>query len=645
MPTKPTYEELVQKVKHLEAVEAKLRESEEKFRLAFHTNPDAINLNRASDGLFIDTNEGFSQLVGYTRAEVVGKTSVELGIWADPQDRQRLVAGLNEKGYVDNLEAQFRRKNGEVGIGLMSARVLRINEEDVILSITRDITEGKKIEESLRASERRYRTLFEKTNDAIFIVDKRNGRYLEANEAALKLTGCSLTELQQLTIFDITPQGAAARVSAVRQSNKAMNLGRVAYIRPDGTERIALLNSAPLDEKSIFGIARDITHEVQLEKQFRQAQKMEAIGRLAGGIAHDFNNLLVPIIGYADLGLMSASENHRVYKSFNQIKNAAERAASLTRQILAFGRQQVLELQPLDLNEIIKDFQELAGRLIREDIDMQLILAQSLGKVQADRAQTEQILMNLIINAGDAMPERGQLTIETANIYLDDAYFDKYGEENQPGQYVMVAVSDTGHGIDEETREHIFEPFYTTKARGKGTGLGLATVFGIVKQHQGHIWVYSEPGEGTTFKVYLPQAEEGAEQAPSQSAKESTSIYGTETVLVVEDEEIVRKLVCETLETYGYDVLEAPSPVAGLQIAAAKEKIHLLLTDVIMPGMNGRELYQKVAAVQSGIRVLYMSGYTNNVIAHQGILDEGVHFLQKPFTVQGLVKKVRQVLD
>ncbi len=641
---KLTYNELTERVKNLEAVEAKLRESEEKFRLAFHTNPDAINLNRAADGLFIDINEGFSQLMGYSREEVIGKTSLELDIWVDPKDRAQLVIGLNKRGYVDNLEAQFRRKNGEVGIGLMSARVLRINQEDVILSITRDITERKEIEQSLRTSEHRYRTLFEKTNDAIFVEDKQTGRYLDANEAALKLTGRSLSELRQLTIFDIAPVGAEARLAAIRQSNEAVNLGRVIYVRPDGTERIALLSTAPLDEKRVFGIARDITHEVHLEEQFRQSQKMEAIGRLAGGIAHDFNNLLVPMIGYADLGLIRTAKDRPVYKNLEQIKKAGERAASLTRQILAFGRRQVLELQTLDLNEVIKDFQELAGRLIREDIDTQLFLAPSLGKVQADRAQIEQILMNLLINARDAMLESGKLTIETANIFLDEAYFEKYGEENQPGHYVMVAVSDTGYGMDEETRRHIFEPFYTTKARGKGTGLGLATVFGIVKQHQGHIWVYSEPGKGTTFKVYLPQAGESIVQAPSAIAKESTSIDGAETVLVVEDEEMVRKLVCETLEAHGYDVIEAQSASHGLKLASIKEKIHLLLTDVILPEMNGRELYQKLADAQSGIKVLYMSGYTDNVIVHRGILDEGVNFLQKPFTVQDLTRKVRQVL-
>jgi two-component system cell cycle sensor histidine kinase/response regulator CckA len=643
--SKLTYEELTEKVQNLEAVEARLRESEEKFRLAFHTNPDAINLNRVTDGLYLDINEGFSQSMGYTREEVLGKTSLDLNIWVDPEDRERLISDLKKAGYVDNLEAQFRRKNGEIGTGLMSARVLRINQENVILSITHDITERKKIEQSLMVSEYRYRTLFEKTNDAIYVIEKRTGRFLDANEAALKMTGRTLSELCQLTTHDVAPGGSESRLAAVEHTNEAMNLGRVTYVRPDGTERIALLSTAPLDENRAFGIARDITSEVRLEEKYQQSQKMEAIGQLAGGIAHDFNNLLVPILGYAELGMNNTAESDQLQIYFERVYKAAGQAANLTKQILAFSRRQVLALQTLDLNKIIRDFQELAERILREDIDMQIYLASSLGKVQADRAQIEQILMNLLVNARDAMPGNGKLIIETANILLDEAYFEIYGEEKKPGHYVMVAVSDTGQGMDEETQKHIFEPFFTTKERGKGTGLGLATVFGIVEQHQGHIWVYSKPGKGTTFKIYLPQSEVTTQPAEFPQV-EVDSVHGTETILVVEDAEMVRKLICETLTAYGYNVIEASKPSQAIERAYRHhEKLHLLLTDVIMPQMSGRDLHDKMIAIKPDLKTLYISGYTDDIIVHHGILDKKVNFLQKPFTTKSLTNKVREVLD
>jgi CheY-like chemotaxis protein len=328
-----------------------------------------------------------------------------------------------------------------------------------------------------------------------------------------------------------------------------------------------------------------------------------------------------------------------------QIGKAAGRAADLTRQILAFSRRQVLELQPLNLNEVIRDFQPMAQRLLREDIDLDICLSPALDYIQADWAQIDQILMNLVINAGEAMPTGGHLTIETANIFLDELYFEKYADDNKPGHYVMLAVSDTGLGMDAETRKHIFEPFFTTKAHGQGTGLGLATTFGIVKQHQGHICVYSEPGHGTTFKVYLPRSNETAQpRAITQAGP--IAVGGVETVLVVEDEEMVRQLVCETLTAHGYNVIEAGSPERALELAMnRRHNIHLLLTDVIMPGMNGRVLQQKLIALNPNIKVLFMSGYTDNVIVRHGILDRNVNFLQKPFTVTSLTQKVRHVLN
>ncbi|MBN2001716.1 MAG: response regulator [Anaerolineae bacterium] len=381
------------------------------------------------------------------------------------------------------------------------------------------------------------------------------------------------------------------------------------------------------------------------ERQLRQAQKMEAIGRLAGGIAHDFNNILVPINLYTELAMRKLAPDSQLYVNMQVIREAAGRAADLTRQILAFGRKQVLEMTALDLNTVVVEFETMLRHLLREDIEFQTILEPALYWVNADKGQIEQVLMNLVVNARDAMPAGGKLIIETSNVYLDEAYVEKYTGVQAAGYYVMLAVSDTGEGMSVETQQQIFEPFFTTKGQGKGTGLGLSTVFGIVKQHGGNIWAYSEPDKGTTFKIYLPRVEHDA-QMPEITTVELDSIYGTETVLVVEDEKIVRQLVCETLTAHGYKVLEAQSPTHALKLASEyKNTLCLLLTDVVMPEMNGRELYQKIMAICPDVTTLYMSGYTDNVIVHHGVLDEGVNFLQKPFTVQSLTQKVRQVLN
>lgn len=388
---------------------------------------------------------------------------------------------------------------------------------------------------------------------------------------------------------------------------------------------------------------RLVEERQRLEAQYYQAQKMDAIGSLAGGIAHDFNNLLVPIIGYVELAMVKLTANHELYPNLERVYKAAERAAALTQQILAFSRKQVLDIKPVNLNDIVTDFKKMLERLIGENIDLQTSLAPSLHPVKVDCSQIEQILMNLAVNARDAMPNGGKLIIETDNVFLDEKYTELYAEVI-PGPYVMVAVSDSGCGMDDETKRRIFEPFYTTKGQGKGTGLGLSTVHGIVKQHGGHIWVYSELEMGTTFKIYLPQAEEAVQTKLSQP--EHASQVGTETVLVVEDEEEVRNLVSGTLETYGYEVLKAENAEEGLRIAAAyPTPIDLLLTDVIMPGMNGRELFQQVSTIRPEIKVLYMSGYTDSMIVRDGVLEEGTNYLQKPFTIHGLTQKVRMVLN
>ncbi len=431
--------------------------------------------------------------------------------------------------------------------------------------------------------------------------------------------------------------------------------GEIINRRKDGSlyfeeETITPLRNGQGQISHFIAIKQDITGRKQLEMenvkltaQFHEAQKMESMGQLAGGIAHDFNNLLVPIIGYASLGMKNLAPDSELYDDLTRIKTAGKKAAELIRLILAFSQRQTLAMETVDLNEVIGELLKMLRRLIGEDIEWQVRLAPDLPRLKADKGQLERVLMNLVVNARDAMPQGGKLTLETTSVALDEAAVAGH-IGLPPGTYALLTINDTGHGIDAATQQRIFEPFFTTKEPGRGTGLGLATVYGIVKQHGGDIWVDSEPGVGTTFKIYLPPTAEPASTPPAERA-EPAPLYGTETVLVVEDEAKVRQLVSQTLKIYGYQVLEAPDPAAALTLAAAYPgHIQLLLTDVIMPEMNGWELYQRLSPQRSNLKVLYMSGYSSEIITQHNILIEGAAFLQKPFTIESLLQQVRAVL-
>jgi PAS domain S-box-containing protein len=406
---------------------------------------------------------------------------------------------------------------------------------------------------------------------------------------------------------------------------------------------VAIQMAANLAANGIENV-RLLNLEREREEQLRQSQKMEAVGRLAGGIAHDFNNLLTAINGYSELTMIQLNAEDPLMHNLEEIKKAGDRAASLTRQLLAFSRKQVLQPKVVDLNSLVAEIEKMLRRLIGEDIDLQTILHPELGSTKADPGQIEQVLMNLVVNARDAMPQGGKLIIETKNVYLDED-FTRQHIAISSGHYVMLAVSDTGTGMNEQTQARIFEPFFTTKEVGKGTGLGLSTVYGIIKQSGGDVWVYSEVGQGTTFKVYLPRIDEGAREY-RRNIEEEASLQGTETILLTEDEEMVRKLSARVLEMFGYKVLEAANGGAALLICERhKEKIDLLLTDVIMPEMSGRELADRLSPLRPEMKVLFMSGYTDDAIVHQGVLDEDQNFIQKPFTPNALAQKVREVLD
>jgi len=508
--------------------------------------------------------------------------------------------------------------------------------------------------EQLRESEQRFRELAENVREVFFIVDPETGRSLYLSPAYEELFGRSREHayavpnawLEAVHQEDRGPMFAAVLASARGEQDRGESY-RV--VRPDGSVRWIRGRASPVQDATgrtvrLVGILEDITELKRTEERFLQAQRMEAVGRLAGGIAHDFNNLLTAILGTAELLLedLPATDPRRV--DVEEIRKAGSRAADLTRQLLAFSRSQVLEPKVLDPNVMVADMDKLLRRLIGEDVELRTILAPDVGAVRADPGQLEQVIVNLAVNARDAMPKGGKLTIETANAELDASYVRQH-EPVRPGAYVMLAVSDTGVGMDAATKARIFEPFFTTKEKGKGTGLGLATVYGIVKQSGGYIWAYSEPGQGATFKVYFPRVDEPA-AAPARPPRRPAHLRGTETILLVEDDELVRHSTRRMLEAHGYRLLVAASGAEALKLVEAHvEPIHLVVTDVVMPGMSGREVVDRLRARRPDLKTLYLSGYTDEAIVHHGIIEPGIPFLQKPFTLEALGRKVREVLD
>jgi len=507
----------------------------------------------------------------------------------------------------------------------------------------------KQAEDKLRESEDRYRDLVEHSQDLICTHDL-DGRILSVNPWASKVLGYAPDELLGMNFrVVLAPQvrdSFGKYMDEIKTHGTAQGLLLVQT--RNGEQRIwEYKNSLRTDGVTnpvVRGMAQDITERRNLEQRLHQSQRIEAVGRLAGGIAHDFNNLLTVINGYSELLLDQMKEESPLRKEVEEIKRAGDRAATLTRQLLAFSRQQVLQPKVLDLNEVVSHMDMMLRRLIGEDVEFRTVLGTDLRSVKADPGQIEQVVMNLVVNARDAMPGGGKLTIETSNVFLDEEYSHVHPPV-QPGPYVMLAISDTGVGMDEETASKIFEPFFTTKERGKGTGLGLSTVYGIVKQSGGFIWVYSEPGKGSTFKVYFPRTEDRRE-VPDKGDPPVEDLRGGKTVLVVEDEESIRELAITILGQYGYAVLSAGDGEEALRIAGEHQgEVSLLLTDVVMPRMGGRELYERLRQLRPGIKVLYMSGYTDNAIVHQGVLDPGIAFLQKPCSPISMVRKVKDVLE
>ena len=614
--------------------------SEARYRTLMEHANDAILLvdNRG----IIEANERAEVLLGRPRAAIVGHRYDEFV--AATQLSPALLYGNTTTRTEDQL---LSRPDGSTVAVDVSASPVRIGEDTIVLLVLRDITERKRAEKRLQESEEQYRLLFDSNPHPMWVYDPDTLAFLAVNDAAIQLYGYTREEFLAMTLTDIRPRSEVPRL--LRRLAEDPVRGRSS----DGTWQHRLKHGSVIDVETSSNaitfrgrparmvLATDVSEKRRLEGQLRQAQKMEAVGRLAGGVAHDFNNLLGVITGYGELVRKGLGAQHPEHRRVVEIQKAAERAANLTRQLLAFSRKQVLETKILDLNDVVTELGAMLHRLIGEDVHLATRVAPGLGRVRADRGQIEQVIVNLVVNARDAMPRGGDLIIETANVAFDEAHSRQHADV-RPGDYVMLAVTDTGSGMDAKTQSHIFEPFFTTKEEGKGTGLGLATVFGIVNQSGGHVSVDSELGKGSTLRVYLPRTDE---DAPPERAAERSNVTGHETILVVEDAEALRSMIREILEGAGYSVVEYAAPGAVLEAIDVLGEVDVLLTDVVLPRMSGPELAGLLRQARPHLEVLFMSGYTDQSAGHAAVLDPDRHFLQKPFTTADLLGKIRAVLD
>jgi PAS domain S-box-containing protein len=610
-----------------------------------------------SSSAIVFVNPQIERIFGYRAEELIGRPLETLL----PQ-RTRKTHAAHVKDFF--VEPETRRlgvgrelyglhKDGrEIPVEIALTPIQR-QQGTVILATIIDITERKRAQDQMRETEQRFRELAENIRDVFFVMDPKTGRALYVSPAYEEVFGHSRQHAYATPyawMEAIHPEDRDAASAAEQKASQTGVFSAITYrtVRPDKTIRWVRVRATPVRDTAggvvrLVGIAEDITDLKRTEEQLLHAQKMEAVGRLAGGVAHDFNNLLTAIFGYADLLGKKLAAESREMQDLVEISKAATQAASLTTQLLAFSRRQLLQPVVLNLNELLQDMEKMLRRLIGEDVALTLTLAPGIGNVRADAGQVQQVVMNLVVNARDAMPTGGRLLIETANVELTEEYAEHH-QPVSPGPYVLLAVSDTGSGMDAETQAQIFEPFFTTKEKGRGTGLGLATVYGIVRQTGGTVWVYSEPDHGTTFKIYLPRADAPADGL-ALARDAAPSLVGSETILLAEDDATLRPLMKQLLERNGYGVLEAANAEQALAIAREHvSPIHLLVTDVVMPGASGRELARRLGEMRPEARVLYVSGYTDEAIVHHGMVEPGLAFLQKPFTPDTLGLKVRQVL-
>jgi len=639
--------------------EEALRVSEEKFRLTFESVPDAVTISRIEDGRYLSVNNGFCRITGYSKEEATGKTAFELGLYVNPADRERLLANLQDKGMVDGFEVQYRMKDERVLDTLLSGKIFRYEKKDCLVAVVKDVTQFKGTQEELRRSEKRYRDLFNSVSDLIYTQDLE-GHFLSANRAMTEIFGYEPEEFigHKTTDFmkpELRPLFYTEYIEKIKKQGH--NEGVTSYFARDGRKTYLEYRSRLIKpgtgEPYITGIGRDVTERIlaekeikKLNKQMLQAQKMEAVGTLAGGIAHDFNNLLQGILGFTQMLLMEKDGNDPDTAKLEQIEKAAHRASELTQQLLAFSRKVESNLRPVDLNQELEQVRNLLERTIPKMIAIELHLEDHLNVIRADPAQLEQVIMNFGVNARDAMPDSGKLVFETENVTLDEEYC-KAHLGARPGRYVLLSISDTGQGMDKETLEHIFEPFFTTKGVGSGTGLGLAMVYGIIKSHGGYIMCYSEPGEGTTFKIYLPVMEGDPVRNETETNRNAAVPEGgSETILLVDDEEILRDIGKDILEKFGYTVLLAADGESALELYRENpEDISLVILDIVMPGMGGKKCLEEILKMNPQAKVVMASGYSINGRVKE-VLDGGARaFIKKPYELKQMLAEVRKVLD
>ena len=633
-------------------IRRQLFKREELFRLISDNATDMIAVVDVN-GQRIYNSLSYQTVLGYSPEELRGSSSLEQ---IHPDDRERVKRAAEESratGVGQTLEYRIRHKNGTWRVLESTASVIRNAKgaPEKFVIVNRDITERKSAQEALRLADADFRSVVE---DAPYGIYRANGegQLFRVNPALQKMLGYgSPAELLkanlQLDVFKLP--GEFRALTDLFNRDEDFKEAEAEWKRKDGAVITVRCSGRRIDhddgQPAYFEMfVEDITDKRILERQLRMAGKMEAVGRLSGGIAHDFNNLLGVIIGYSQLLKRALGADSHLAEHVNEIEKAGDRAAALTRQLLAFSRQQILTPTVLNLNDLVADMQKMLPRLIGEDITVTMGMEPDLQSVRADRNQIEQVIMNLAVNSRDAMPAGGELRIETKNVYLDEVYT-RLHPGAKVGQYVCLSVTDTGGGMDAETLAHIFEPFFTTKEMGKGTGLGLATVYGIVKQSGGYVWVDSEPNKGASFQIFLPRV---AEISQSQAARPylGENLRGSETILLVEDSEAIRKLAAAFLSSHGFEVLSASNAEEAVSMAAAHAgAIQLLVTDVIMPGQNGRVLAERLVTSYPRIKVLYISGYTDSFIAGHGVLGAESNLLNKPFTEEALIHKVRDVLD
>ncbi len=607
-----------------------------------------------TDGRIAHANQLAESLFGYRTGELAGQA---LGVVIP--ERFRPVHAAHISGFADapgtrpmmtRGDLHAVRKNGDEFPCQVGLSVVDDGDRRAFMAVVQDTSARTQAAEALRSSEERYRVLFQSTPLPTFVFDRDTLHYLTVNDAALREYGYSLDEFRSMKLGDMRPPDDLPRMfeAVERIDNPGVHpLGVWRHKKRDGSLIEVEVHAHSLEfegRRAILSVARDVTEERRLEEQLRQAQKMEAVGRLAGGVAHDFNNMLSVVLSYAGiLGDRVLDEDAR--RDLDEVVHAAERASALTRQLLAFSRQQVIAPRRIDLNGVVDNMSRMLRRIIGEHIELQTRLSHESAVVYGDPSQIEQILLNLAVNARDAMPAGGSLRVETSRVELDAGQVYEHVDA-QPGPHVLLVVCDNGVGMDAHTRSHIFEPFFSTKSRNEGTGLGLSTVYGIVRQCGGHIEVDSESGRGAAFRVYLPRVVGEAASRPPVVPRAASALAGTETILLVEDELPVRRAARSILRRRGYKVLEAQDGHEALEIATTHEgPIHLLLTDMVMPNMDGQELVRRVLGSRSEVRALLMSGYAGDFLSSSGELASGVEFLQKPFTADLLARRVRDVLD